>query len=65
MARKYVTCRPVRASWDPDDWECPEVVRTVYEPDPEPRPTGLFDHHGNELFACDEREPIGFRLKGK
>lgn len=33
---------------------------TVFEPEPEPRPTGLVDHHGNEIVAIEERDPIGF-----
>ena len=34
--------------------------RTVYEADPGPVPTGLCDKYGNELFAMDERTPIGY-----
>ncbi len=33
---------------------------TVFEPDDEPRPTGLLDAHGNEYFSIRERHPIGF-----
>jgi hypothetical protein len=34
---------------------------TVVEPKVEPAPTGLFDHHGNELMRLpDEPRPIGF-----
>ena len=36
------------------------LSRTVYEPDSAPQPTGLFDANGNELYAIDEREAIGF-----
>lgn len=55
--RRYVVRR---AEYDPAGWSplLPHLV--VYEPDDAPRSIGLFDHHGNELMAVDEREPIGF-----
>jgi hypothetical protein len=34
---------------------------TVYEPDDTPRYTGLLDAQGNDLYAVEERNPIGFR----
>ncbi len=37
---------------------------TVFEPDFEPQFTGLFDSQGNELFAVETREPIGFKTGG-
>ena len=59
---KYVS-RPPRAYWDGEDWteSAPQSV-VVHEPDNPPRFTGLIDHHGNELFAVTQREPIGFQL---
>lgn len=61
MARRYVAIRP-RADdgyWYEAD-ACDSLATTVYEPDPEPRPTGLYDKHGNELHAIDEMDQIGF-----
>lgn len=55
--RRY-TVRPRSHDWWDDEPMLPHL--TVYEPDDRPRPTGLLDHHGNELMAVDEREPIGF-----
>lgn len=42
--------------------ECTDIgmAHTVYEPDSNPRPTGLLDINGNKLFAVNEMEPIGF-----
>lgn len=60
MARRYVT-RPVLVAYD--DWDAVAVdflARTVHEQDRSPRPTGLLDAHGDEIFAVDEAEPIGF-----
>lgn len=37
---------------------------TVYEPDHEPRYTGLLDSNGNELVAVEEKRPIGFDTTG-
>jgi hypothetical protein len=36
------------------------LSRTVHEPDPTPYPIGLLDAQGNELYAVNEMEPIGF-----
>lgn len=36
------------------------LSRTVYEHDNEPFHTGLYDRHGNELWAMEARNPIGF-----
>lgn len=36
------------------------LARTVYERDRSPIVTGLYDAAGNELFAVEEVDPIGF-----
>ncbi len=33
---------------------------TIFDRDHTPRKTGLLDHLGNDLFAVDDAEPIGF-----
>ena len=38
---------------------------TVYEPEPTPRWTGLYDVGGEKLYAVEERGPVGFALPGK
>ncbi len=61
MARRYMT-KP-RPRLDSDWYEADAVqslARTVHEADNSPYPTGLFDASGNELYAVDEMEPIGF-----
>lgn len=59
--RRYIIKPRARYSEDLRE-ECPDIgmAHTVFEPDPSPRPTGLFDVSGNELYAVDEMEPIGF-----
>ena len=63
MRRYFV--RP--KGWDdegPTDPNSPTI--TVFERDRSPVNTGLYDHLGNELWASDEMEPIGFvTAKGK
>jgi len=63
--RKYVAfARRPRAD-DEDGREYNhDIARnlSVFEPEMEPRPIGLLDLQGNELFSIDEREPIGFVL---
>lgn len=55
---KYVARRPKhRVSTTMDDWEQPKA-QTVHES--EPRPTGLLDQHGNEIYRMPDR--IGFDL---
>ena len=67
MTRRYFVCNPRQTKLDdvPDWWtdETDGPVRTVYEPEPGARPTGILDHHGYEIMVADERAPIGFRLK--
>lgn len=57
MSRRY-TIRPAASDYWDDVPMLPTL--TVYEPDDRPRPTVLVDHHGNDLVAIEEREPIGF-----
>ena len=62
--RRYVAiARPPRA-WDSDEGAMTErPSMTVYEPAPEPRDTGLIDAQGVRIYAFEEREPIGFRVR--
>lgn len=65
--RRYVTKRPrMNIEWA-EDWEYAgnhtmETNVTVFEKDNHPIPTGLLDANGVELYAVDERDPIGFDL---
>ena len=61
MLRRY---RVQPRAWI-DIGECfvdkPRIVDiSVFEPDKSPQKTGLVDRRGNELFAIEERAPIGF-----
>ena len=62
MVRHYVTIS--RRSRSSDDWyeadAADSLARTVHEQESTPQPTGIRDANGNELFAIDEREPVGF-----
>lgn len=60
MATRYVTKPAADAEfWDEANaLDC--LAREVYEADPAPRPTGVLDRSGNELYAINEREPVGF-----
>lgn len=61
MMRRYVTMRrPRLAAMDNDPDAEDYLSRTVYEPDDAPQPTGLLDAQGNELYAINEMDPIGF-----
>lgn len=55
--KRYVT---KAARWH--DWIDSEtyLARTVLEPDPTPRETGLLDANGNKLYAVEELDQIGF-----
>ncbi len=65
MAERYVTRRSaVRASedgWYPDG----PVSMTVLEDESGPVETGLLDQHGAKLYRVIQREPVGFRIRGK
>jgi hypothetical protein len=37
--------------------------KTVFEPDPTPRPTGLLDAGGNKICVVEELDQIGFVRK--
>lgn len=54
--RRYVRA-PLKSEWD-DEPFLPSL--SVFEADATPRKTGLFDKDGIELYAVDDREPIGF-----
>lgn len=70
MTRRYVA-RPV--GWwtelphrdDAVSSDTASAARTVLEPEHTPRKTGLLDHLGNELFALDEMDRIGFVRHGR
>lgn len=36
---------------------------TVFEVEGAPRDTGIYDASGVKLYAVEDREPIGFRVK--
>lgn len=59
---RYVAlAKPVRprASYDDPEPLLPHVL--VTEPaDTAPRPTGLYDARGVELYRVEERKPVGF-----
>lgn len=57
MTRTYVT-HPV-VNWD-DWWADEPRTMTVVEEDNPPRRTGLLNARGQDLFAVEEREPVGF-----
>ncbi len=63
---KYVTLSPAHHAWW-DDLQHFNSLSSgidrvqVFETSDEPRPTGLLDLHGNELFRVTKRRPIGFR----
>ena len=58
--RKYITRAAVRYS-EQLGGETQDHPVTVYEPDDTPRYTGLLDAQGNDLYAVEQRNPIGFR----
>jgi len=63
-AGRHLT-QPTRAGYYDDAAEAfvehPHI--TVFEADNEPFRTGLLDANGADIYAVDEREPIGFRLR--
>jgi hypothetical protein len=66
--RRYIT-RPrgwLDPSWADNGVEHRSGTPTVsvFEADPSPRKTGLLDHLGNDLYAVDHMEPIGFIKRG-
>lgn len=65
MPRRYHS-RPT--GWEPSgEWEVFALRGStsvdVFERDSGPVPTGLLDKNGNELFAQDVPNPIGFTAK--
>lgn len=61
--RRYTSVKPRAYLEDWYDRDPFPSHLTVYEPDEGPFFTGLLDAQGNELYAYDEREPIGFRIR--
>lgn len=61
--KRYVV-RPRLAPWrddggfgaDAEDY----LARTVFEKDPSPQHTGLYDAYGEALFSVEEMDPVGF-----
>lgn len=64
MTRRYIV-RP-RGWLDPSisdngmDAPAPSPTVTVWERERGPQRTGLLDQFGNDLFAVDDMEPVGF-----
>ncbi len=64
---KYITASaPQRAWWD-DLYQLDRMPAgfdrvTVFETGDDPRPTGLLDAQGNQLYRMVEKQPIGFRV---
>jgi len=64
--RRYVTTKP-RPRMASDDWMyefTPDMDTnvTVFENEPEPVFSGLYDANGAEIYSIEERDPIGFKL---
>lgn len=67
MTRRYIT-RPrgwLDPSWSDNgvDHRSGTPTATVFEADA-PRKTGLLDHLGNDLYAVETMDPIGFVKQG-
>lgn len=61
MARRYVSGIRIRSDFDEWDADASQsLARTVHEEERQPIRTGLLDHHGNDIYAMDEADPIGF-----
>lgn len=61
--RRYMVKRPKSAPLDDFQVDAEKyLATTVYETELTPEPTGVLDAQGNELYAFEEREPIGFAL---
>jgi hypothetical protein len=58
MIRRYVTLWSPVGEWTGEPQG--SATMDVFERDRSPRPTGLVDAKGRELFAVDERGPVGF-----
>jgi hypothetical protein len=64
--RKYVTMKP-RPRMAHDDWMYEftpdmETNVTVFEREPEPVFSGIYDANGAALYSIEERDPIGFKV---
>lgn len=58
MVTRYVS-QP-KADWLDDMETALKPSLTVYEPNGEPRKTGLLDKNGNPIVCIEDRPPIGF-----
>jgi len=63
---KYVARSSAQRAWWDDLYQLDRTPSgfdrvTVFESSDDPRPTGLLDEQGNELFRIVEKQPIGFR----
>lgn len=63
MKRRYIT----RSAWewsDGDDF-ISMTSDTIILEDDRPRPSGLYDANGDELYSVREKLPFGFRGREK
>lgn len=58
MTRRYVTLWSPVGEWTSEPQG--SATMEVFEQDRSPRQTGLLDKHGHEIFAVDDRQPVGF-----
>ncbi len=59
--QRYVTIRP--RAWDScTNNMSPRPSETVFESDPTPTQTGLYDQHGVPIYRVPDRVPLGFDL---
>lgn len=58
MKRRYVTLWAPVGEWTDEPQGAASI--DVIEAENAPRPTGLLDRNGRELFALDERPAVGF-----
>lgn len=64
MADRYFPMARAPRAWasEQNGWQERPTI-TVFEPERGPRDTGLLDANGVKLYASEEREPIGFRVR--
>lgn len=53
---------PMAIIIDDGDWGKSLTAQEVTVPDNAPRPTGIYNVDGVQIFACEPREPLGFDL---
>lgn len=64
---KYVRVPAAQRAWWDDLYQLDRSTAgadrvQVFEATDDPRPTGLLDAQGNELFRVTEKRPIGFTI---